>query len=275
MKPVDNQVVLVTGASSGIGEAAVLALLARGYRVYAGARRIAKMERLLEAGALVHSLDVTDEDSTKMLVERIYKDEGRLDILINNAGIGVYGSVEDVPIAEARHQFEVNLFGIARLTQLIIPRMREQGSGTILNISSMGGRVYTPLGSWYHASKHALEGWSDCLRIELADFGIRVIVIEPGAINTEFAELALVPLLERSEGGPYSVLARKMAAATRRTYASGRASSPSLIADLLVRAIESPRPKTRYLAGHLAKPVVFARRLLGDRGFDWIVRKFL
>jgi NAD(P)-dependent dehydrogenase (short-subunit alcohol dehydrogenase family) len=268
-------VVLVTGASSGIGEAAVRALLAQGHRVHAGARRVAKMASLSEAGAVVHALDITDETSVNGLVAAILEKEGRLDVLVNNAGFGVYGAIEEVSIGEARGQFEVNLFGIARLTQLVLPTMRAQGGGTIVNISSMGGRVYTPLGAWYHASKHALEGWSDCLRLEVAPFGIRVVIIEPGAIETEFGEVAVVPLLERSGDGPYGELARRMATATRRTFSSGKASPPSLIADLIVKVIRSPRPKTRYVAGYLARPVMLARRFLGDRFFDLMIRRFL
>jgi NAD(P)-dependent dehydrogenase (short-subunit alcohol dehydrogenase family) len=267
--------VLVTGASSGIGEATARAFLALGWTVYAAARRTEKMEALARAGALVHPLDVTCEDSITALVSRIEADHGHLEVLVNNAGIGVYGSVEEVPMGEARRQFEVNLFGIARLTQLVLPAMRAAGSGTIVNVSSIGGRVYTPMGAWYHASKHALEGWSDCLRLEVAPFGIRVVVVEPGAIETEFAEIAIAPLLERSEGGPYAAFARKMAAATRRAYLDKKASSPDLIAGIIVKAVESKRPKTRYVAGYLGKPVIWARRLLGDRGFDWMVRKFL
>jgi NAD(P)-dependent dehydrogenase (short-subunit alcohol dehydrogenase family) len=270
-----SKVVLVTGASSGIGEATVRALLAQGYRVHAGARRVGKMDCLREAGAVVHALDVTDETSIGSLVTSIMENEGRLDVLVNNAGFGVYGSIEEVSIEEARRQFEVNLFGVARLTQLILPVMRNQGCGTIINISSMGGRVYTPLGAWYHASKHALEGWSDCLRLELAPFGVRVVIVEPGAIETEFGELAVVPLLERSGDGPYAETAQKMAAATRRTFSSGKASPPSLIAGLIVKVIHSQRPKTRYVAGHLARPVMLARQLLGDRCFDLMIRRFL
>ncbi len=275
MSPNSCRVVIVTGASSGIGEATVRALLAQGHRVHAGARRVAKMESLREAGAVVHALDVTDESSIRTLVSSILEKEDRLDVLVNNAGYGVYGAIEEVSIEEARGQFEVNLFGIARLTQLVLPAMRDQGGGTIINISSMGGRVYTPMGAWYHASKHALEGWSDCLRLEVAPFGIRVVIIEPGAIGTEFGELAVVPLLERSGDGPYAATAQKMAAATRRTFSSGKASPPSLIADLIVKVIRSPRPKIRYATGHLARPVMLARRLLGDRLFDLMIHRFL
>ncbi|MCL4162006.1 UNVERIFIED_CONTAM: hypothetical protein GTU68_051582, partial [Idotea baltica] len=181
----ESKVILVTGASSGIGKATALALAERNHRVSAGARRIERMESLTESGVSAHFLDLTEEDSIEEFVADVLKREGRIDVLVNNAGYGVYGSVEDVSIREAREQFEVNLFGLARLTQLVLPTMRDQGSGTIINLSSMGGKVYTPLGSWYHATKHALEGWSDCLRIEVAQFGINVSIIEPGAIETE------------------------------------------------------------------------------------------
>jgi len=266
---------LITGASSGIGEATARAFLGRGDRVHVAARRVEKMEALAAAGARVHSLDVTDEASMNALVTAIIAEEGGLDVIVNNAGIGVYGSVEEVPLDEARRQFEVNLFGIARLTQLVLPHMREAGTGTIVNISSIGGRVYTPMGAWYHASKHALEGWSDCLRLELAPFGIRVIIVEPGAIETEFAEIAIAPLMERSGEGPYAEFAEKMTRATRRAYLDKKASAPGLIGDLIVRAVDSRSPKTRYVAGYLARPVLWARRFLGDRGYDWMVRKFL
>jgi NAD(P)-dependent dehydrogenase (short-subunit alcohol dehydrogenase family) len=267
--------ILVTGASSGIGEATARAFLERGWTVHAAARRTDHMASLAEMGAHVHFLDLTDETSIGDLASRLGDTPGSLEAIVNNAGIGVYGSVEEVPMTEARRQFEVNLFGIARLTQLILPAMREARSGTIVNVSSIGGRVYTPMGAWYHASKHALEGWSDCLRLEVAPFKVRVVVVEPGAIETEFAEIAIAPLLERSEGGPYAAFAGKMAAATRRAYLDKKASSPDLIAGIIVKAVESKRPKTRYVAGYLGKPVIWARRLLGDRGFDWMVQKFL
>lgn len=266
--------VLITGASSGIGEATARAFLERGWTVHAAARRTEQMTSLAEAGAHVHYLDLTDETSIDDLAA-VTSESIHLDAIVNNAGIGIYGAVEEVPMAEARRQFEVNLFGIARLTQRVLPAMRRAGSGSIVNVSSIGGRVYTPMGAWYHASKHALEGWSDCLRLELAPFGIRVIIVEPGAIETEFAEIAIAPLLERSEDGPYADFARKMAAATRRAYLDKKASHPDLIAKLIVKAVESGRPKTRYVAGYLAKPVIWARRILGDRGFDWMVREFL
>ncbi len=267
--------VLVTGASSGIGEATVRSFLARGDCVHASARRVARMDSLAAAGAHIHWLDLADESSIESLAAAVLAESGQLDVLVNNAATGVYGAVEQVPLAEARRQFEVNLFGLARLTQLVLPAMRQAQQGTIINVSSVGGRVHTPLGAWYHASKHALEGWSDSLRLELAPFGIRVVVVQPGAIDTEFAELAIGPMEKRSAGGPYESTAGRMARAARRPYQAKKATPPETIAELIVSAASASRPKTRYVAGHLAKPVLWARRLLGDRGYDWMVRKFL
>lgn len=275
MPPSLPRSILITGASSGIGAATAKAFLARGWKVHAAARRLERMQSLADEGAHIHALDLLEEDSIEALIAALRAEGGGLDALVNNAGIGVYGAVEQVPIAEARRQFEVNLFGLARLTQGLIPLLRERERSTLVNISSIGGRVYTPLGAWYHASKHALEGWSDCLRLELEPFGIRVVVVEPGAIETDFAEIAIAPLLERSAGGPYEDLAHKMAKATRQAYIDKKASSPQFIADQLVRIVERARPRTRYAIGYLAKPVLLTRHWFGDRAYDWLVRRFL
>lgn len=260
--------VLVTGASSGMGKETTRRLLREGYGVYAAARRVERMQDLETLGAVPLRMDVTKEDDVVSAVERIGAERGGVDVLVNNAGFGLYGAMEDTPLAEARRQFEVNLFGLARLTQLVLPHMREKRSGTIVNVSSMGGKIYTPLGSWYHATKHALEGWSDCLRLELAPLGIRVVIVEPGIIETEFGDVMVGPMLERSGRGPYADLARRVAKATRASYASGGASPASLIADVIARAVRARRPKPRYAAGRLAKPLIAARTWLGDRLFD-------
>src|SRR5665213_2149263 len=173
---------LVTGASAGIGEAIARQLMADGYRVFAGARRVDRMQALGTAGARLLALDVTDDGSLKAAVAAIAAEGNGLAVLVNNAGYGSYGSLEEVPIEEGRRQFEVNVFGLARLTQLVLPLMRTAGRGAIINVSSIGGKIYEPYGSWYHATKFAVEGLSDSLRLELAPFGIRVIIIEPGGI---------------------------------------------------------------------------------------------
>ncbi len=265
----DERVALVTGASSGMGKEFARALLAEGMVVYAVARRAEKMNDLAEQGAQVMAMDITDDAQIRAVVDRIGSEHGGVDVLINNAGFGMYGAVEDTAIDDARYQFEVNLFGLARLTQLVLPAMREKRAGRIINISSMGGKVYTPLGAWYHATKHALEGWSDCLRLELAEFGIDVVIIEPGAIETEFGDVMVGPMLERSGSGAYARLANAMAKATRDSYDKpGASSPPKVIVDLVLKAVRARRPKTRYVAGKFARPMMFVRKWFGDRVFD-------
>lgn len=265
-----DKVALVTGASSGMGKEIARRLLGDGLTVYAAARRTDKMADLAEAGATVLALDITDDDSIAAAVAAIAAAHGGVDVLVNNAGFGCYGAVEDTLIDDARYQFDVNLFGLARLTQLLLPHMREKNRGTIINISSMGGKIYTPLGAWYHASKHALEGWSDCLRLELAPFGINVVIVEPGMITTAFGDVLIAPMLKRSGSGAYADLADKIARATKNTYERG-GSPASVIADVVSRAVKARRPKTRYVAGRLARPMILVRKWFGDRTFDRII----
>lgn len=265
------QVALVTGASSGIGKAIAEQLLEDGLTVIVAARSYDKMADLEARGAHRLCLDVTNDESIQNAVSEILAAYGAVDVLVNNAGFGCYGAVEDVTLDDARYQFEVNLFGLARLTQLLLPKMREKGAGKIINMSSMGGKMYTPLGAWYHASKHALEGWSDCLRLELAQFGIDVVIIEPGIIGTEFGDVMSEPMLKRSGARAYSDMAQALAKATEETYATGNVSPPSVIADVVSQAVKARKPKTRYAAGKFAKPMIFIRTWLGDRLFDRIV----
>ncbi|WP_240469920.1 oxidoreductase [Cyclobacterium sp. SYSU L10401] len=186
-----KKVALITGASSGMGKSTAEILRQQGYKVCGAARRVERMQDLKDKGMGVVALDLTEDASIVEAVDTLLEKEGRIDILINNAGYGAYGSVEEVPIKEAKRQFEVNIFGLAHLTQLVIPTMRKQKSGRIVNISSMGGKIYTPFGAWYHATEFALEGWSDCLRLELKQFGIDVVVVEPGGIKTEWGGIAM------------------------------------------------------------------------------------
>ncbi len=264
-------VALVTGASAGIGAATVRALLAT-HTVYAAARRVDQMAELATAGARIIALDVTNDDETVNAIERIRVETGRLDVLVNNAGYGSYGSVEDVPPEEARRQFDVNVFGAARLIQLVLPMMRDQRSGTIVNVSSIGGKIYEPFGGWYHATKFALEGLSDCLRLELAPFGIRVVVIEPGAIKTEWGSIAIESLLKRSGSTAYGRHATEWSKLLKHGDATG--SDPSVIANAILKAVKAEKPKTRYVAGTFAWQILTLRRLLPDRLFDGVMTSF-
>ncbi|MFC5723973.1 oxidoreductase [Streptomyces gamaensis] len=268
-----HRVALVTGASSGIGEAAARRLQELGLTVYAAARRTARMAHLAERGVRPLAMDVTDEQSRQQGIARIIAECGRVDVLVNNAGYGCLGAVEDVPLDEARHQFEVNVFGAARLIQLVLPHMRERHSGRIVNVSSIGGRIHTPLGAWYHATKYALEGLSDVLRLEVAPFGIDVVVIQPGGIRTEFAALAAEHLREVSGDGVYGRRARAVAEALSTGRGTRHLSSPVVVADAIGKAATAPRPRTRYAVGFGARPLLALRRALPDRGFDAVVRR--
>ena len=268
--PANKKVALVTGASSGLGKAFASALLNEGLSVYAAARRLELMADLATRGATPIKMDITHEDEVEAALERIEREQGGVDVLINNAGFGMFGAMEDTTIDDARYQFEVNLFGLARLTQLVLPSMRNKRAGRIINISSMGGKVYTPLGSWYHASKHAVEGWSDCLRLELSPFNIDVVIIEPGVIATEFGDVMTAPMLKRSGSGPYSKMADAVAASMKALETRG-ASHPQVIVDLVLKSVRAVKPKTRYAGGKYARPMLFIRKWLGDRVFDRVV----
>jgi NAD(P)-dependent dehydrogenase (short-subunit alcohol dehydrogenase family) len=263
-----TKIALVTGGSSGIGEATVLALAETGYTVYAGARRVDRMAHLKEYGIRPLAMDVTDEESMRSAVSHVLAEQGRIDVLVNNAGYGSYGALEDVSLSEARSQFEVNVFGAARLTQLVLPNMRERRSGTIVNITSMGGKIYTPLGSWYHATKFALEAISDCLRMELKPFGINVIVIEPGGIQTEWGGIAAEKVRAVSGIGPYASQGNAVAESLTSESTRRRSSPPELIGKTIVRAVTARHPRTRYAVGYGAKPMIFLHEVLPNRWFD-------
>ena len=266
-----DRIALVTGASSGIGEATVRQLLGDGYIVYAAARRIERMVSLEEAGARIVTLDVTDDVTINATIRRIESEAGRLDVLVNNAGYGSYGALEDVPLDEARRQFEVNLFGAARLIQLCLPMMRAQRSGRIVNITSIGGKMWEPFGSWYHATKFALEGLSDCLRMELKPFGIDVIVVEPGAIRTEWGGIAHESLLARSGDTAYGPYARRHAKMFEWADRSSMGSPPDVVARTVSHAVAARRPRTRYATGGGAWWILLLNRLLSDRMQDLIM----
>lgn len=266
-----SKTALVTGASSGIGEETARTLHKLGYTVYAAARRTDRLEQLTPTGIHALTMDVTDDESMTSGIEKIIAETGRIDVLVNNAGYGSFGAIEDVPIDEARRQFEVNVFGLARLTQLVLPHMRAQRSGTIINISSIGGRFTTLLGGWYHASKHAVEALSDALRMETAPFGIDVVVIEPGLIRTEWSGIAANHLEETAEGSAYASQIKAVANSMRSESTNKRQSPPSVIADTVEKIVTARKPRTRYVVGFAAKPLVTLRHILPDRAFDRLI----
>lgn len=266
-----KKVILITGASSGMGKESAKALIQQGHIVYTVARRIDQMQDLKSLGGFPIQMDVTKESDIQHVVDTIMLQQGKIDILWNNAGFGLYGSVEDIPVEEARQQFEVNLFGLAAITQKVIPHMRNASGGTIINTSSMGGKMYTPMGAWYHASKHAVEGFSDCLRLELKQFNINVVVLEPGIIVTEFGDVMIKNISKFSSKGAYAALTNKLIAATKKMYDSGQGSKTSVISNTISKIVNEPKPKTRYRVGLWAKPMVWMRIYLGDKLFDKIV----
>lgn len=264
-----KKVILVTGASSGMGEDFVKSLLKDGHIVYGAARRVERMEVIKRAGAKVINLDVTDDESMINCIATIIRNEKRIDVLINSAGFGLNAAVEDVSMADARYQFEVNVFGVARLIQLVLPHMRMQRSGKIINISSVAGKVSSPMAGWYHASKHAIETLSDSLRMETKQFGIDVVIIEPGSIKSEWGAIARDNTFKISGDGPYKVMA--MAYIENVKAFDPKGSEPHVITKLVQRAIAAKKPKTRYAGGFMAVPLLIMRKLLSDKSFDAIL----
>ncbi|MDR0783573.1 MAG: SDR family NAD(P)-dependent oxidoreductase [Propionibacteriaceae bacterium] len=266
-----SSVALITGASSGIGYQAALALQAKGATVYAAARRA--IPTLAERGIHTLTLDLADEGSLASAVERILDREGHIDILVNNAGYGAYGAIEEVSIAEARHQFEVNVFGAMRLTQLVLPSMIARGHGRIVNMSSLGGRFAMALGGWYHATKYALEALTDALRQEVKPFGVDVVLIEPGLVHTDWPRIAASSLKATSGFGRYAHIAENFALAL--DFAGRIATEPNVIGALVAHAATTARPRTRYRKGFGAVPLAFIPQHLPDRAFDWAVKLLL
>lgn len=267
------KVVLITGASSGIGYMAAKLLAEKGNIVYGAARRVEKIEELRPFGVIPVRMDITDESSIRSCVEKIISEQGRIDVLVNNAGYGYYGAIETVAIEEAKKQFDVNLFGTARLTQLVLPYMREQHNGRIVNVASIAGRMTLYLGAWYHASKYALEAFSDALRMEVKPFGIDVSIVEPGGIRTDWGLVAADNLIASSCGSVYEKHAVNQAGLMRNAYSGNMLSKPELIAGAIVKAVSSRRPKCRYTLGRGAFSLLLLHGILPSRVWDSVVRK--
>lgn len=267
------KVILITGASSGIGFDAARALARQGYKVYAAARRVERMEPLREDGVVPVRMDVTDEASMRAGVDAVLEQEGRIDVLVNNAGYGYFGPVETVSMEEARRQLEVNVFGLARLSQLVLPAMREQGSGRIINVASVAGKSVLYYGGWYHVTKYSVEALSDAMRMELKPFGIDVVIIEPGLIRTDWGHIAADHLEESTVGTAYAETGGNMAKNMHYMYDLKWPAGPRVVTRALLRAVKSRRPKVRYRIGTGAGSLVFFHWLLPSRWWDAINRK--
>ena len=267
------KVILITGASSGIGFDAAQTLARQGHRVYAAARRVERMEPLKADGVIPLRLDVTDEASMQEAVRTILEAEGHIDALVNNAGYGYFGAIENVSMEEARRQLEVNVFGMARLCQLVLPSMREQGSGRIVNISSVAGKAVMYFGGWYHVSKYSVEALSDALRMEVKPFGIDVALIEPGGIRTDWGLIAADHLAESSKGTPYEKEGVRESETLRKAYSIRLLSKPQVVTRAISKAINRKHPRARYRIGFGADTLVFFHTLLPTRWWDAMVRE--
>lgn len=270
-----SRAVLITGCSSGVGQAVAKRFLRNGLPVYATARRLHTMAELAEAGATTMALDVTDEESMMAAVKHVEDDHGAVGILVNNAGYGIQGAIEAVSLDQVRMQFETNLFGLIRLSQLVLSGMRAQGNGRIVSVSAMGGHFSLPGTGVLHASKHAVRAISDALRMELRPFGIAVSIVEPGPISTAFAGKANATLPPATGSGAYDRFHAEMAARLDAAY-KPRVMNMVLSADTVARAIEraacSERPKARYPVGVMSRGVVTLKRLLPDAALDALIR---
>ena len=246
-------------------------LAAKGHRVYAAARRTELLEPLREAGIIPLRLDVTDESSCRDCVQAVTAAEGRIDVLVNNAGYGSLGPIECVPMQEARRQVETNLIGMACLCSLVIPFMRSQGSGRIVNISSAAGKVPVLFGGWYNVSKFGVEALSDNLRIELKPFGIKVVKIQPGGIKTPWGLIASDHLDKCADGSAYDGPAHREAAFLRKYYGGSNVlSPPSVVTRAICRAATARRPRIRYRPGIGASFLIITHALLPERWWDRI-----
>jgi NAD(P)-dependent dehydrogenase (short-subunit alcohol dehydrogenase family) len=271
-----SKAVLITGCSSGIGRETARHLAGRGWKVYGTARRPQSIEGLKPDGCETLACDVTDEESMKSCVGAVEEAEGAVGVLVNNAGYSQSGAIEELPLDAVRRQFETNVFGLIRMCQLVLPRMRAQGWGKIVNLSSMGGRLTFPGGGAYHATKHAVEALSDALRFEVAGFGIDVVVIEPGLIKTGFADAAVDAMAsELPTDGPYAEFNAAVSGVTASAYEGPLArlgAGPEAVARKIERAISARRPRTRYKVTPSAGMSIGARRLMTDRMWDRFVR---
>lgn len=269
-----QRTVLITGCSSGIGEATAARLARAGWIVYATARKPETLADLASAGCRTLALDVTREESMSSATDTVLSETGRIDALVNNAGYSQSGAVETLDLDDVRRQFETNVFGLLRMCQLVLPSMREQGSGRIVNISSMGGRLVFPGGGAYHATKYAVEALSDAMRFEVAGFGVEVVIVEPGLITTNF-ENAAVASMDGNDDGPYAEFNAEVAKATKEVYSGPMrrlGGGPDAVAKVIEKSLTARRPRIRYTVTPSASLSIRSRNLMGARGWDAMLK---
>ncbi|MGB1296206.1 MAG: oxidoreductase [Flavobacteriales bacterium] len=260
-----KKVILITGTASGMGKAFAEKLIKEGHTVYGGDIQHKKNQYLNAIGGHALKMDVTKKGQVKRGVKKIIKKHGKIDVLINNAGYGLYGAVEEITLKDAKKQFDVNLFGMANVTQEVLPFMRKAKSGEIINISSMGGKIYTGLGAWYHATKHAVEGWSDCLRLEVQEFDINVVIVEPGLINTNFYNVMMESVKKYAPNSKYQHMYKRLSEGNKNLP---KMTEPKEIAELISEIIKTKEPETRYVKGVMAEQLINFRKKYGDKAYD-------
>ena len=263
----EQKVVLITGTAYGIGKSTAELLIDKGHIVYGGDILVEENLYLNDIGGTALEMDVTNQEHIDKAINQIISEQGRVDVLVNNAGLGVYGAIEDVSMEDIYYQYDVNLFGLARVTKAVLPYMREEESGLIINISSVLGETYGPLAGWYLSTKHALEGWSDALRVELKEFDIDVVVVQPGAINTNFSNVTKTYIDKYRENSAYQHLYGEPITDTGNDVLSNQ-SDPIVIAKVINKAMNARNPKTRYAAGAYSKIGIFLRKIMTDKMFD-------
>ena len=263
----EQKVVLITGTAYGIGKSTAELLIDKGHIVYGGDILVEENLYLNDIGGTALEMDVTNQEHIDKAINQIISEQGRVDVLVNNAGLGVYGAIEDVSMEDIYYQYDVNLFGLARVTKAVLPYMREKESGLIINISSVLGETYGPLAGWYLSTNHALEGWSDALRVELKEFDIDVVVVQPGAINTNFSNVTKTYIDKYRENSAYQHLYGEPITDTGNEVLSNQ-SDPIVIAKVINKAMNARNPKTRYAAGAYSKIGIFLRKIMTDKMFD-------
>jgi len=272
-----NTVALVTGASSGIGKATAIALKEAGFLTYATAPDAGKLEELRAKDCETLALDVTDENSMREAVKTAKRHNGAVQVLVNNAGYGQYGPIEEIPIDDVRRNFEVNVFGLLRMCQLALPGMRRHGAGRIINLSSVAGEMSQPGSGIYHATKHAIEAIDEALRIEVSYFNIQVIGILPGPVNTHFDEVAIAQIPDVGADSPYKIFKENLVKATRDMLKPGGTGvlEPEDVAKVIVEAATAENPDRRYHVGVMSKVMGRAHDLLPDSVWDAAIARMV